>query len=448
MKTRLLIFCLLIASLSALQAVPLTLEQFLLLVEENNKDIYSADLDVSIARTQRDLARSLALPMIGGSLGYTRNFLEIKTPAPVGAIYDPSTPAGGLYNLFYTDVPYNTDNEFTAGVGLQQTLFDMTMFQALKASSAYADLAGSVYEATRQAVLTAAKKLYVQGLLLEEILAVRKAAEENAYDSFRQVSLRYENELASQLDLLQAEVNYQIQIPETSQARRNRDLVFNTLKMMAGISIDEEILLTETLSVLPTLPEHGTFSEILTVRSDYQALVMQEDLQKLNVKAVQAEFYPTVSLALQYGWQASSNSFSLDDGISVLTAGINVNIPIFYGGSRFAKLEKAELELRKSRTALDKKREEMHSEIRNIELLLNESQQRITSAKRTLETAEKAYEIVEISVENGLATQFEMKEARLNLSSAQLNSSLAAADYLDAYFQWQQAMGRGDEPLR
>jgi outer membrane protein TolC len=52
---------------------------------------------------------------------------------------------------------------------------------------------------------------------------------------------------------------------------------------------------------------------------------------------------------------------------------------------------------------------------------------------------------MEISSRNGLATQLDLKDARLSLSGAQLNYYSAIFDYLNSYFQWQQAIGEGDK---
>ena len=108
-------------------------------------------------------------------------------------------------------------------------------------------------------------------------------------------------------------------------------------------------------------------------------------------------------------------------------------------------MEQVRLELEKTRVSLLQKQDEVRTEINNLQLLLNEASSRIVSAETTVKTAEKAYSIMEISAENGLATQLELKDALLNLSGAKLNYYSAIYDYLSAYFQWQQAVGEGDQ---
>jgi outer membrane protein TolC len=216
---------------------------------------------------------------------------------------------------------------------------------------------------------------------------------------------------------------------------------------MAGIKLEEAVILQGSLLEYPELPATKNISEILASRSDYQALINEKILREINVEAKMAEFYPSLSASLTYGWQKSDDGCDLGEGTKVLSAGLNLTIPVFYGGSRFALLEEAKLELSKTNTTILKKEEDVQIQINNIFLTLKEARGRIDSADTTLKVAEKAYSLSETSVNNGLATQLDLKDASLNLEGAQLNYYIAIFDYLNAYFDWQQATGIGSALL-
>lgn len=442
MKKRILTLCLAGLSLLRLSAQDLDLAGYMEMVEKNSKDLYTADLDQKIAGAQEKLARSATRPMISASAGYTRNFLDIDT---VFAYTATDSDGDGVSILDYEAYPYNYNNDFEYSIGAQQLLFDVKIFKALEASERYKDLTGTIYEATRQGILTVAKQVYFQTILLQEVYNVRKETEENAYESYLEIQKKYDNELASELEVLQAEVNWQINIPETTTAARNRDLALNNLKHLAGIKPENEIILTDSLTADPFPPKKEALGAIMSARPDYQAIQGEITLQEINVSATKAEFYPTLSATFGYGWGASSDDFDLNDGTKAMQAGVTLTVPIYYGGSRFAKLEDARLDLEKSRVSLLKKQDDIRTEINNLQLLLDEASSRIISAETTLKTAKKAYNIMEISSRNGLATQLDLKDARLNLAGAQLNYYSASYDYLDAFFQWQQATGEGDK---
>jgi outer membrane protein len=427
----------------ALQAQDLGLSDYLKLVEENSKDLYLARIDQDLAENQEKQVRSATRPMISAGANYNRNIMEITQPFPVGAIPVVNSETG-LQDLYYADVPYNSKNEFSINVGVQQMLFDMKIFKALEASRLYTNLTETVYEASRQGILTAAKKVYFQTVLLNEVYKVKLTTEENAYEAYLDTQKRYDNELASELEVLGAEVNWQINIPETTQSARNRDLAMSNLKHMAGIDQDKTVVLSESLDMIPQLPENEGLGAILSSRPDFQALHEEKALREINISANRAEFFPSLSATAGYGIQAASDEFRWQNDVDAFQVGLTLTIPIYYGGSRFAKMEQARLELQKSDMSILKKQDEVSTEINNLQLLLDEASSRIFSAEKTLETAKKAYTIMEISSKNGLATQLDLKDSLLNLDGAQLNYYKAIYDYLDAYFNWQQAVGEGD----
>lgn len=437
------IILLLLLPTVGLFSIDLNLNDYINLVEENSKELSLAQLDKQLALTQEKLARSATRPMIAGQIGYSRNFIELTQPYPVAV----DTSGGGIQALITKEIKANYKNEFTYGIGLQQTIFDMKIFKALEASTLYKDLSGSVYEATRQAIITAAKKVYYLNLLTEEVLQVKISTEENAYENYIDTKKKFNSEIASELNVLQAEVNWRINVPETTLAQRNRDIALSNLKIMAGLVPSELIVFIDTLEAIPPLPITPPIPEIFGKRPDYQIKLQTKALNNIQLAANKAEFYPSLSASATYGWGKYSDEFEFDDGTGTFSLGLQVSVPIYYGGSRFSKLEKSKLEIQKSQLEIQKSREGILSDINDLELELNEASSRIESAQTTLLTAKKAYKIMEISSRSGLATQLDLKDTLLNLDGAQLNFYVAIYDYLNAYFDWQVAIGEGDKPL-
>lgn len=438
MKKVMSIFILIGLSVFNLTGRELDLKSYMELVEKNSKDLKLAEIDQELAKTQEKLARSAIMPIVAGSGSYTRNILDITTSYAYSA--DLST---GYFN--YMDYDYNSDNDFVFALAVEQKIFDMSVFKALEASRKYREMTGTIYEATRQGILTAAKQVYFQTVLLHEVNTVKKATEQNAYESYQDVKKRFDNDLASELDVLQAQVNWQINIPETTKSERNRDLAMSNLKHLAGIKTDEVIVLTDTLSEVPAKKDIENLSSVLSNRPDYRVTQRIVDLRKINISAKASEFYPSLSASGSIGTSISNDEFSLDDGTEFFTLGLSITVPIFYGGSRFAKMDQARQEMEIAQINLSKKQDDIQIEINNINLLLDEASSRIISAETTVKTAENAFGIMEVSSRNGLATQLDLKDARLNLSGAKLNYYSAIYDYLDAFFKWQQATGEGDQ---
>jgi len=210
---------------------------------------------------------------------------------------------------------------------------------------------------------------------------------------------------------------------------------------MAGIPDGEEIRLVGDFDTLPPMPEKQELQPVLSRRPDYNALLWEEQLRGTGIKSEKANKLPSLSLNLIYNFSSQSDRFKLEMQNHSYIVGLNLSIPVFTGGYQEAQIQKARIDLDKTRIRIEKQKEDIANEIRNIYLRLGEANERMQAAKVVLETAKKAFEIAEVSAANGLATQLELKEARAAYDQARLNGYAASYDYLDAYFDWRLATG-------
>ena len=107
-----------------------------------------------------------------------------------------------------------------------------------------------------------------------------------------------------------------------------------------------------------------------------------------------------------------------------------------------AQVQKARVEVEKTNTRIDQAMESIQIELKNVHLRLLEAKERISAALKSTDTAQRAFDVAEVRVENGLATQVELKDSRVSLDRAKLNYYAAIYDYLNAYFDWEQSTGK------
>jgi outer membrane protein TolC len=411
------------------------LQSFLSMVEQHNRDLQLAEKELDLAQTQKKEAWSRALPKISAQGSYTRNlgrrFLYIDFPD-----FETGETTQQKFQISYW-------NEFGFNLGVSQTLFSFDVGQGLKAAKQYETLTDYVYDAQYQTVMSFAKKAFFQTLLLKKVWEVSQASEENARENYELMKKKYENGVVSQLQLLQAEVRWKNIQPETIKAKRNYELVLNSLKTFAGIPEEEEIALEGNLDAFPSMPEEESLEGILEQRPDFNALLWEKALRETDVKARSAGYYPSLraNIAL-YNLSALSDRFKLDRKNITYWIGLSLNIPIWDGGQTAAQVSRARIELEKSRIKIEKSKEDILNELQNVYLRLKEADSRVAAGKQSVETAEKAFKVAESSARNGLATQLELKDARLLYDQAMLNYYSAVYDYLASYFDWELATGR------
>ncbi len=309
----------------------------------------------------------------------------------------------------------------------------------------YEDLTDFIYDATYEQIITAARQAFYQTLLLEEVWQVSQSSEANALDNFEDVRTAFENGLASEFALLQAESRYREMIPTTTGAQRNYELALISLKNLAGIPSDSNLVLLGALNQYPDMPPSPTLTEIRERRSDFNALRMEEKLRGTQISAERAGYFPTLSGVAAYGYSAQSDDFALDDDNQSVTVGLALSVPIFNGGATRARVSQAVIGRDRTRLEIQRKRDDIEKEVQSIRLQLEESRARIESSNKALETARKAFAIAENTTRAGLTTQLELKDSRVMLDQATVAHYAAVCDYLQAYYEWQRVTGQVKE---
>ncbi len=413
------------------------LETFLNRVETYSKDLKLAGQDLEMAKVYHQEAKSTALPKIMMQGSYHRNLKDIFL-----FIDFPDFDTGEMTNQKFK---INYRNEYGFQAVVSQTLFSFKVGNALSAAKQYKKLTDFIYHATHQTIIKFAKKAFYQTLLLKKVWEVGQASEKNARDNYQDMKQKYDYGQVSQFQLLQAEVRWQNLVPETTKAKRNYELALNALKNLAGLPYEEQIELSGAFDVQPLLPQMEELDTVLEKRPDFNALLWEEKLRSTGIKAEKAEKLPSLSLNLIYNFSSLSDHFKLERQNHSYIIGLSLSIPIYTGGYQEAQVKKARIDLEKTRIKIEKEKESIYNEVHNIYLRLEEAGKRIEAARKLQETAKKAFEIAEVTAANGLATQLELKEARVAYDQAQLNSYAAVYDYLDAYFDWEQASPPGNQ---
>ncbi|MBN2426489.1 MAG: TolC family protein [Calditrichaceae bacterium] len=429
-----LMFIYLILS-TAVSAQTYDLDTYLELVEKNSHDLKIVEKQLEMADAIAKEAWATALPKISATGKYNRNFLESKL------FVDMTNPETG--ESMTQEFKISRNNEWNFNAVLNQTLFSFQIGNALTAARQYEQLSDFAYRSGYQKIMSAAKKLFYQTLLLKTVAEVADTSENNARANYENMKQKFNQGLISEFELLQAEVNWKNEIPKVTQSVRNYQLLLANLKMFAGIPSADEIQLQGDLETHPEMPDKEGLDSVLAVRPDYLALDWERKLRETGVRAEKSAYYPDLQGNLIFSYSSQSDAWKINDNENKNIIGnLTLNIPIYLGGYVGAQVQKAKVDLDKTEIQLNKMKEEIEKDLNNIHLRLKEAEQRIKSAQSTLTTTKKAFHIAQVSADNGLITQLELKDARLFNDQAQLNFYSAVYDYLDAYFDWELAIGR------
>lgn len=430
-RIRVIAFCTFLFWIPFLYAVELDLETVIQLAKEQNKELKLARTEFRTAEANVREAWSQALPTIDASLNYNRNFKQ--------TYFYVNAEGGDMPNRF----SFSFNNEYSFNTTLRQTIYSFgKVGTALRIAYDYSYYVENQFAYQKNIILSRVKKAFFQALLAEEILKVNRDSEESARSNYDNTRIRYESGTVSEFDLLQAEVRWQNAIPETIGAEKNYKLALNNIKSLLNLPLDEEIVLQGNLEEVKPIPQETDAVEIFKSRPDYNALLWQERMNEKNIKLQFANHLPTLNGSFTYSYSALSDAYKLENDNDNFILGVSLNIPILSGGYTSAQVQKARIETDKIRTQISLEEDRIRIDLDNVSLRLQEAQKRIEAAKKSVESARRAFEIAEVRVQNGLATQLELKDSRVFLDQARVNYFRATYDYLVAYFDWEIVTGK------
>jgi outer membrane protein len=241
----------------------------------------------------------------------------------------------------------------------------------------------------------------------------------------------------SEFDLLRARVTRDNQRPVLIQRKADRDLAYYRLKQLLDFPLDRALVLTTQLgdstlvdstritSVVTTPGDTGTAGRA-PVRQAAEAVVAQRGL----VRAARGQRLPQVALTSEYAQLSFPNEISPfgSDFVSDWTVSLGLRIPIFTGGRIGGDIAVARANQTSAELRLQQTRELAELDARNSATQEEAAQAAWLASAGTVEQAAKAYQIAELRYREGISTQTELLDSRVQLQQAQASRARAARD--------------------
>ena len=458
MKKYLCLICMGILSLGTAMAqnvgdnkLTLTLEDAINLALSDNPTVKVANLEIERYDYVRKQALSSLYPQVDASLQYS---LALRRQEMTEGF------------------SFGGKNTFNTAASVSLPLFVPAVYKQLKLTDAQMESAVESARATRIDMIASVRAAYYNVLLAEQSLAVLNEAVLTTERVVENTKRMYDNGLASEYDYLTAQVQLSNLRPQVLQTENAVSITKLQLKMYLSLPADVEVEVVGSLDsfrdkVLLSEDYSRDINENTTLRNlDIQAemLQYQEQLIKASRMPVVAAFgqvsyigqervdlsglmggmgggantNPGEVAAQTRAAAASQSKFWWQCPISV---GAQVSIPIFAGFKTVNQLR----EVRNQISQLNVQRAYAEEGIRlQVEQAINTlitAREAMLSNERTVEQAEKAYNISLTRYNAGAGTILELNSSQLSLTQAQLSYSQSIFDYLSAYASYEKTLG-------
>ena len=417
----------------------LTLDEALELAEQTSERVAVAEAGVARADAVRALVRSELFPQLFGGASYDRTLRSefeglFDTDSGPGGGGGTGGDGGGD-DLDFSNLPFGQANVYRVGLSFSQLLFagGRVRAQASQAAVRRVSAGLALSSARAQNTLDVAEAFY-DAALADRLVAI---AEDTYAQADRSLKVTEEQRAAgrlSEFELLRARVARDSLRPTVVRAPNTPQLAYLRLKQLIDLPLETGLQLSADLDApaispparfaarlvdaeLPAPPERLAVAQV-------QNEVLAADA---DISIARAERWPSIALRSDFGlvdYPASLPDF--EDWRQNWTVGVAMSVPIFTGGrikanealARAAADEaRATLRLTQELDALDRASTRSDVEAARAEW---------EASLSTIEQAQRAYEIAELRYREGLSTQLELSDARLQLAQSQATRAEAA----------------------
>jgi outer membrane protein TolC len=417
-------------ALSARQAVDYALK--------NSAQVKNALTSIKIQlQTNRDVT-SAALPSLNGFVSGT-NYMDIPTQLIPGEFFNqPGT---------YIPVQFGTRYNVLYGAELKQLLFDGQVFVGLQARDAAMEFASLNAAVTEEVIKANVYKIYYQlavGKKQLEVFDINITRTETLLHNTQEM---YKNGFQEKLDVDKLLVNLSNLRTDKLKIENRLKTGNVALKYLLGMPVKEVLILTDTVS------EASIKEDLLSGdsahyenRKEYQLLKTTEKLGQYNIRRYQMGYLPTVSLTGSYSQNAQRNKFNFfksgQPWFKSTYIGLRIDVPIFDGFSKDAKIKKARMELDQTRTTMVDMVNRIQTEIDTAQISLHNALVTMTEQKKNMELAEQVYNQAKLKYERGLGSNLEVTNAEAELKTAQNNYFSSLYDAVVAKIEYLRATGK------
>ncbi|WP_147615167.1 TolC family protein [Treponema pectinovorum] len=407
------------------QTVSLTIEQVVDYALKNSRTLKSNEIDLEIKKRASDVSWNVFLPSISAS----------------GAMSRTTEQTPGLPDFANEESRWSTVGSVSVSWN-----FSLAYIAQIKAAKSAYEGQKISWEQSQNETLMSIKKLYYALFLQQENLKIKKTTLENARQRMVQAEANFKNGLVPEISLLQTQVNYENSKPEVDSAEQALNQQFDTFAFLLGMPVGTKIELNG--SIEPTYIDAD--AEVLLSKYGNRDLKIKSlensiDSIKIGLNALDLSTW-TPALALSYGWQpayvGSEGAFHFyndlgkdkswyDSGALRFTLAWNITNMLPWSANR-QQARDYNQNLAKIKLSLETLKENQKVQVRKAVDTLNQAKQQIENMNRSVQLAQKAYDMQYRSYRNGTTELLDLRDSENSLNKAKLGQLNQKYQYISA----------------
>ena len=309
-------------------------------------------------------------------------------------------------------------NVYSVGVMLEQPVYmGGKVRSAFKMASIGKEMAELNVHSSRAQVLTESDEAYWQYVRVKEQLKSAEKYLEVVSELVKNVTDAIETGIASQNDLLKAQVKQNEAELLVSKANNGVALSRMNLCRVIGVDLYSQVDVNDSLCAESTLNLLDMGNDI-TARPEYNLLEKQVELKSKEVALTRADFLPQLGVSASYAYGDGISLNGESDGVASFAAVASLKIPIYHWGEGRNKVKAVKAEQEMARLQQEELSQMMQLEVAKTRFNVEDAAARVKMTEKSLSQAEENLQVSRNRYEVGMET---------------------ITNYMEAQAQWQKA---------
>ncbi|HSF56261.1 MAG TPA: TolC family protein [Algoriphagus sp.] len=437
----LLVFLISFSVLQAQEVAQLTLNESILYAIENNYVTKNARLETMVSKATVKETTALGLPQITGSFNLDYNpkipVVFLPNQPPFG---DPSNPSDVIPARF--GVNYSSG----LGVNMTQMIFDGSFFIGLRAAKTLTQLTDFDLVKAENDVIENVKKAYFGVLVNQERIRLAESNLSRIDTLLKETKALNDAGFAEKIEVSRIQVQRNNAYTQVERSRTAWEISKELLKIQMGMPLTVDILITETLQELNPREElNQLLADEGENRIELDQLNTQIELQQYDLKYNTSQYMPTIDFVGNMRRNGAGNElntvFDSQNWFGSSLLGVSMNIPIFDGLSKSARIQKNRYTISQLENQRFFLKDNFKNEIFTAKTSLKNDLNILDVQRENLALAQEVYDIARIKYQEGVGSNLEVVDADAALIEAEINFLAALYDGLISKVNLEKALG-------
>ncbi|WP_229476651.1 TolC family outer membrane protein [Massilia rubra] len=331
-------------------------------------------------------------------------------------------------------------------IQLRQTLFNVDAYARYKQGKAQALLSDQVFGVRSQEVLIRVISAYFDALFADEQVALN-TAQRDAYAEQSTVNERLlKHGEGTRTDVLEVQARLELSEANLIEAKDNQATSRNTLAGLIGGDPGNLVGLNDNFRALPLAPNNVQEWKTLALKEnpELQAQTTALEVAKQEILKARAGHAPRLDFVASYSKNASETINTYNQDSTVRAIGIQLNVPLYSGGSVNATSRQAVAGLERARADLQGKTDKTLIEVSKQFSAVQSSIAKINALNRAVESSNLLIKATEQSIKGGVRINLDLLNAQQQLFTAKRDLAQARYNYMMSSLRLRAAAGTLD----